>query len=63
MKEKTGKEKWCEEHKKWDICYLNTEEKECPKCKTKCGLFRCSLGGLNCSNCMEFISEKIIPKK
>lgn len=31
--------------------------KKCPHCDSKDGLFRCSLGALNCSNCMQHIEE------
>lgn len=35
----------------------NMETKKCPNCETKGGLFRCSMGALNCSNCMQYIDE------
>jgi len=39
---------------------INTEPKrDCPFCHKSDGLFRCSQGALNCSNCMQFIPEKI----
>lgn len=32
-------------------------KEKCPNCKNEGGLFRCSLGALNCANCMSYIRE------
>ena len=37
---------------------MNKENIKCPNCNSEKGLFRCSLGKLNCSDCMQHIQEQ-----